>query len=632
VYREIKDFCPVPRDMSDEGVTFTVAHRNDRPVPLERGRGARLGILFTVCLVILSAGVGIGARPVSASCTPGWVLISQQDDSFTWDEGFLSIRAVSWTGSVRLLENLDSDCYVTDITLRYTGPLPGGTLEVTGDPFVSFTVQYPDPFVDSGDVATNAYGDLFSWNPHTAPLVQPRFDINDRGADEFRVQGQGPLAILTGVKASFQLPLDLLGETVNAQIHVGPDFCECSVTPVYLPGTAPPPPPPPTSFDFALSVDPASGSVAPGDSATATVTATLDSGTPNAVSFSASGLPPDTTASFDPTDCVPTCATTMTLTTSSTTPDGTYSVSVEASDGTTTRKVDYTLQVHSPPPPSEVWGVFVHAHEDDWQLFLSPESTSEYTAGRRLLIIYVTAGDAGGPQSTWLAREDAAMASVRYIVGAASESNGSATICYSGATTNTCHAVWQWNYGTTVSIFMRVPDGNTDGNGFPATGMQSLSKLRDGTISSLATVDGATTYNSWQDLYSTIGAIITNFAPYDATTKVNAPDFDRFRQSFEGKTCQGCGDHEDHLAVADAVHNITIEGSAPWGRAWYIDYSICWADSRYPVNLDSAAYQLKKDTFMAYNNRLAALTGVDTYAQMPSFWEECFHREYSREV
>src|SRR2546426_865262 len=541
VYREIKDFCPVPRDMSDEGVTFTVAHRNDRPVPLERGRGARLGILFTVCLVILSAGVGIGARPVSASCTPGWVLISQQDDSFTWDEGFLSIRAVSWTGSVRLLENLDSDCYVTDITLRYTGPLPGGTLEVTGDPFVSFTVQYPDPFVDSGDVATNAYGDLFSWNPHTAPLVQPRFDINDRGADEFRVQGQGPLAILTGAKASFQLP-------------------------------------------------------------------------------------------FDPTDCVPTCATTMTLTTSSTTPNGTYSVSVEASDGTTTRKVDYTLQVHSPPPPSEVWGVFVHAHEDDWQLFLSPESTSEYTAGRRLLIIYVTAGDAGGPQSTWLAREDAAMASVRYIVGAASESNGSATICYSGATTNTCLAVWQWNYGTTVSIFMRVPDGNTDGNGFPATGMQSLSKLRDGTISSLATVDGATTYNSWQDLYSTIGAIITNFAPYDATTKVNAPDFDRFRQSFEGKTCQGCGDHEDHLAVADAVHNITIEGSAPWGRAWYIDYSICWADSRYPVNLDSAAYQLKKDTFMAYNNRLAALTGVDTYAQMPSFWEECFHREYSREV
>src|SRR2546426_1110572 len=189
VYREIKDFCPVPRDMSDEGVTFTVAHRNDRPVPLERGRGARLGILFTVCLVILSAGVGIGARPVSASCTPGWVLISQQDDSFTWDEGFLSIRAVSWTGSVRLLENLDSDCYVTDITLRYTGPLPGGTLEVTGDPFVSFTVQYPDPFVDSGDVATNAYGDLFSWNPHTAPLVQPRFEINDRGADEDRDPG-----------------------------------------------------------------------------------------------------------------------------------------------------------------------------------------------------------------------------------------------------------------------------------------------------------------------------------------------------------------------------------------------------------------------------------------------------------
>jgi len=41
---------------------------------------------------------------------------------------------------------------------------------------------------------------------------------------------------------------------------------------------------------------------------------------------------------------------------------------------------------------------------------------------------------------------------------------------------------------------------------------------------------------------------------------------------------------------------------------------------------------MKKDTFMAYNDRLKQLTGVDTYASQPSFWENCFQREYSRSV
>jgi hypothetical protein len=84
--------------------------------------------------------------------------------------------------------------------------------------------------------------------------------------------------------------------------------------------------------------------------------------------------------------------------------------------------------------------------------------------------------------------------------------------------------------------------------------------------------------------------------------------------------------------VGDAVYAVTVGAGAPWSRRWYIDYPICWADSRYPVNLDATTYQMKKDTFMAYNDRLKQLIGVDTYASQPSFWENCFQREYSRSV
>ena len=113
---------------------------------------------------------------------------------------------------------------------------------------------------------------------------------------------------------------------------------------------------------------------------------------------------------------------------------------------------------------------------------------------------------------------------------------------------------------------------------------------------------------------------------------MNAPDFDRNRQSFEGRDCTGCADHSDHLAVADLVYAITIAPGAPWSRAWFIDYAICFADSRYPENLSPSDYQLKRDLFMAYNNRLKDLTGTDTYASNPTFWENCFHRNYFRVV
>ena len=73
-------------------------------------------------------------------------------------------------------------------------------------------------------------------------------------------------------------------------------------------------------------------SVAQGSSGTSNVTLTLASGTiPSVGSFSVSGLPAGASTTFSPTSCAPNCSTTMTISTTSSTPAGNYTISVNGS-------------------------------------------------------------------------------------------------------------------------------------------------------------------------------------------------------------------------------------------------------------------------------------------------------------
>ncbi len=80
--------------------------------------------------------------------------------------------------------------------------------------------------------------------------------------------------------------------------------------------------------NFSISVSPASGSVNPGSSVSATVATTTTSGTAQTVSLSASGLPTGATASFSPASVTSGGSSTMTINTSASTPAGTYSITI----------------------------------------------------------------------------------------------------------------------------------------------------------------------------------------------------------------------------------------------------------------------------------------------------------------
>ncbi|MFF2546873.1 M4 family metallopeptidase [Kitasatospora sp. NPDC058063] len=110
------------------------------------------------------------------------------------------------------------------------------------------------------------------------------------------------------------------------------------------------------SNDFSLSLGPASGSVQPGASTTATVSTAVTSGTAQTVALTASGLPAGVTASFNPSSVQAGSSATLTLTASSGAANGTYQITVTGTAGTTTHTAQYSLTVGKDSPnPGGTW-------------------------------------------------------------------------------------------------------------------------------------------------------------------------------------------------------------------------------------------------------------------------------------
>ncbi|HWP60585.1 MAG TPA: chitobiase/beta-hexosaminidase C-terminal domain-containing protein [Candidatus Acidoferrales bacterium] len=101
------------------------------------------------------------------------------------------------------------------------------------------------------------------------------------------------------------------------------------------------------AFDFSFS-NSGDRSVSAGGSVENVVTAALVSGAAQIVGFSVSGLPAEASASFSSSGCSPTCSSTLTIGTSSSTPAGSYTITVAATGGGVTRTTSFGLTVSLP--------------------------------------------------------------------------------------------------------------------------------------------------------------------------------------------------------------------------------------------------------------------------------------------
>jgi hypothetical protein len=99
------------------------------------------------------------------------------------------------------------------------------------------------------------------------------------------------------------------------------------------------------SNDFSLGLSPASGSVAQGGSATATVSTAVTSGSAQSVALSASGAPSGVTLSFSPASVTAGGSATLTATASSSAAAGSYPITVTGTAASGSHSATYTLTV-----------------------------------------------------------------------------------------------------------------------------------------------------------------------------------------------------------------------------------------------------------------------------------------------
>lgn len=227
------------------------------------------------------------------------------------------------------------------------------------------------------------------------------------------------------------------------------------------------------------------------------------------------------------------------------------------------------------------------AHEDDWQLFMNPAAFEDVSGGAgKTVFVHVTAGDDGLGAGTggrkhpyYLARENGALAAVRFMADA----DRTPINDQDGTPTFNGHRIFRVAYPTAVAYFLRLPDGNASGAGFPGTAFQSLKRLAGGAIDTLTAVDNSTTYHGWNDLVATVRDIIRFERGRQPLLQLNVADPD---------PAINPADHSDHLMTAKAALE-AAGGMSCVRRVYYVDY----ASAKLPQNLDGQKRDMKSAVF-----------------------------------
>lgn len=102
----------------------------------------------------------------------------------------------------------------------------------------------------------------------------------------------------------------------------------------------------PSDNDYSVSASPDSAAVDPGKSTSSTVKTTVTKGRAQTVKLSASGLPTGATATFSPTSVSAGSDSALTIATSTSTPAGKYTVTINGDGDSADRSATFTLTVN----------------------------------------------------------------------------------------------------------------------------------------------------------------------------------------------------------------------------------------------------------------------------------------------
>lgn len=228
----------------------------------------------------------------------------------------------------------DYHMIITDDTLNFT---KGGPAPPSGH---SFVAEIPDPSCIAGKHGDPSVQSAFKTGIESARSeLESQFqNIDKSGA--FNDAGGIPVQIV-GV-AFFDFAHGQVGRAPNnIEIHsvLGITFN----------------PPPLNPGSFSISASPSQISISPGGTASSVITGSVTGGMNAAISLSVSGVPPNTSATFNPV-LIPAPgagASTLSLTADPSTPPGAYSLTVTATSGGSAQTAIIALTVSgSSPSPS----------------------------------------------------------------------------------------------------------------------------------------------------------------------------------------------------------------------------------------------------------------------------------------
>jgi hypothetical protein len=257
------------------------------------------------------------------------------------------------------------------------------------------------------------------------------------------------------------------------------------------------------------------------------------------------------------------------------------------------------------------------AHEDDWQLFMNPSAFMDVAnAKTKSVFIHTTAGDAGGgtgnggrKQPYYLARENGAEVAIRFMADSDSQPSNRVVsrMQFNG------HPIHSIGYRNTATYFLRLPDGNPSGSGYPQTGFQSLERFATGAITTFSAIDGSTTYHGWADLVSTLRAILDYERGTTRSIQLNVADLNPDINP---------GDHSDHRMTAkgalEAAKDLTCAR-----RVHYIEY----ASARLSENLAGPQRDMESSVLAA---TAAGILAFDHYSVWNPYLRSYLGRNYFR--
>lgn len=227
----------------------------------------------------------------------------------------------------------------------------------------------------------------------------------------------------------------------------------------------------------------------------------------------------------------------------------------------------------------------VVAHQDDDLLFMNPDLLHSIRAGDCIRTVYVTAGDAGSDTFYWLSREQGSEAAYAHMLGLPDRWVQRTVKLASHEYATITSPIG--NPGISL-IFLHLPDGNLDGQGFRASHFESLQRLAAGGISTVHAVDGQS-YYSYDQLAGALADLMFAYGPTELRTQATylsakAPD------------------HSDHMAVSRLAQAAYETYSGQRGSSdtipliRYIGYPI----QTFPSNVEGNNLVEKEAAFFAY--------------------------------